>query len=102
MQQSRWTTMFEVVDPLIKTIPSLKEYSAEVKKRVHAAVLEGGDRVRAITDLLHGIPLGHPLHPLLTDIPIGAWTFSAVYDVLSILNPFNRSYRQTADEMTAL
>ncbi|MEO8391973.1 MAG: Rieske 2Fe-2S domain-containing protein [Chloroflexota bacterium] len=102
MQQPRWTTIFEVVDPLIKTIPSLKEYSTEVTKRLHTAVLEGGDRVRAITDLLHGIALGHPLHPLLTDIPVGAWTFSALYDVLSILMPFNRKYKDTADQLTAL
>ena len=26
--------------------------------------------------LLNGSWLGHPLHPLLTDIPIGAWTLS--------------------------
>jgi nitrite reductase/ring-hydroxylating ferredoxin subunit/uncharacterized membrane protein len=102
MQQPRWSTLFETIDPLIKAIPNLKDTSLEVTNALHKAVLEGGDRLRGITDLLHGIPLGHPLHPLLTDIPIGAWTFSALYDVLSILMPFNRKYKQTADELTAL
>lgn len=32
-------------------------------------------------DLLSGTWLGHPLHPLLTDVPIGAWTSSLVLDV---------------------
>jgi uncharacterized membrane protein len=31
--------------------------------------------------LLHGQPLGHALHPLLTDLPLGAWISTAVLDV---------------------
>ena len=31
---------------------------------------------------LSGDFLGHPLHPMLTDIPIGAWSMSALLDVL--------------------
>ncbi|MBX6383799.1 MAG: Rieske 2Fe-2S domain-containing protein [Microbispora sp.] len=30
---------------------------------------------------LHGVWLGHPFHPLLTDIPIGAWTTALVLDL---------------------
>jgi nitrite reductase/ring-hydroxylating ferredoxin subunit/uncharacterized membrane protein len=33
-------------------------------------------------DLLSGTWLGHPLHPMLTDVPIGAWTSAAVLDVV--------------------
>jgi nitrite reductase/ring-hydroxylating ferredoxin subunit len=33
-------------------------------------------------DALHGTWLGHPLHPALTDIPIGAWGAAAVLDAL--------------------
>ncbi|MGW3071267.1 MULTISPECIES: Rieske 2Fe-2S domain-containing protein [unclassified Kitasatospora] len=32
-------------------------------------------------DVLHGLPLGHPLHPALVQIPIGAWTCAAVLDL---------------------
>ena len=35
-----------------------------------------------VKDLLSGTPLGHPLHPLLTDVPIGAFTSAAVLDIL--------------------
>lgn len=38
-----------------------------------------GQRVR---DLLHGVQLGHPLHPALVQVPIGAWTSAAVLDLL--------------------
>ncbi len=33
-------------------------------------------------DVLHGLPLGHPVHPLLVQVPIGAWVSSAVLDLL--------------------
>jgi nitrite reductase/ring-hydroxylating ferredoxin subunit/uncharacterized membrane protein len=39
-------------------------------------------RPQALRDLLHGVWLGHPLHPALTDIPIGTWTAAAVLDAL--------------------
>ena len=34
-------------------------------------------------DLLRGRPLGHALHPALTDLPIGFWTSAAVLDVVA-------------------
>ena len=36
----------------------------------------------ALKDFLSGAGLGHPLHPVLTDLPIGAFTGSAVLDLL--------------------
>jgi hypothetical protein len=33
-----------------------------------------------IEDTLSGTPLGHPLHPLLVGMPIGAWVSAAVLD----------------------
>ena len=35
-----------------------------------------------LVDLARGKPLGHPLHPALTDLPIGFWTSSMVLDIL--------------------
>lgn len=43
------------------------------------AVLRG--RVR---DLLHGVWLGHPLHPVVVLVPIGTWLSAAVLDALRI------------------
>ncbi len=34
--------------------------------------------------LLNGTFLGHPLHPLMTDIPIGAWTVTALLDTIEV------------------
>jgi nitrite reductase/ring-hydroxylating ferredoxin subunit/uncharacterized membrane protein len=35
-----------------------------------------------VKDALSGTPLGHALHPLLTDLPIGTWTSAAILDVV--------------------
>ena len=33
-------------------------------------------------DLISGVPIGHALHPLLTDIPIGTWTSATILDLV--------------------
>jgi nitrite reductase/ring-hydroxylating ferredoxin subunit/uncharacterized membrane protein len=40
--------------------------------------------VPLIKDLLHGVWLGHPLHPAVTDIPIGAFLVALVLDLAGI------------------
>jgi nitrite reductase/ring-hydroxylating ferredoxin subunit/uncharacterized membrane protein len=35
-----------------------------------------------VKDALSGTPLGHALHPFLTDLPIGTWTSAAVLDLV--------------------
>ncbi len=44
----------------------------------------GGRRDR-ISNLLHGTWLGHPLHPVLTSIPIGAMTTTVAMDAVGAL-----------------
>ncbi|MFI5837102.1 Rieske 2Fe-2S domain-containing protein [Micromonospora sp. NPDC051300] len=39
----------------------------------------GSQRVR---DALHGVWLGHPLHPAMVQVPVGAWISAAVVDLL--------------------
>ena len=51
-----------------------------LQKAVAAAFEVGGDAGRRVRDFLHGTWLGHPLHPAITDIPLGAWTTALVLD----------------------
>lgn len=37
----------------------------------------------ALGDLLRGRPIGHAVHPFLTDLPIGFWTSSLVLDLVA-------------------
>ena len=41
---------------------------------------------RPAKDFLHGTWLGHPLHPVLTDIPIGAWTLAMMLDAFEAMS----------------
>lgn len=44
------------------------------------AVAQRVVKPRVVRNLLSGTWLGHPLHPMLTDLPIGAWTMSVALD----------------------
>jgi nitrite reductase/ring-hydroxylating ferredoxin subunit/uncharacterized membrane protein len=44
-----------------------------------------GPAGRQVQNFLHGTWLGHPLHPVLTDAPIGAWTTAMALDALESL-----------------
>src|SRR5262245_30798020 len=52
-----------------------------LQQAVGAAFQAGGEAGRRVRDFLHGTWLGHPLHPALTDIPLGAWITALVLDV---------------------
>jgi nitrite reductase/ring-hydroxylating ferredoxin subunit/uncharacterized membrane protein len=41
----------------------------------------GGQHLK---NFLHGRALGHPLHPALIDLPLGAWTIAAIFDGLEL------------------
>jgi nitrite reductase/ring-hydroxylating ferredoxin subunit/uncharacterized membrane protein len=41
-----------------------------------------GPARRGIKNFLHGTWLGHPLHPVMTDIPLGAWTATLLLDAM--------------------
>jgi len=41
--------------------------------------------MRRLKIFLNGTWVGHPLHPALTDIPIGAWTLTIVLDLIGLL-----------------
>lgn len=55
----------------------------------------GGDTGQKIKNFLHGKWLGHPLHPVLTDVPIGSWTVAAVLDTIELSG--NEDYQPGAD-----
>ncbi|MEH1164668.1 Rieske 2Fe-2S domain-containing protein [Micromonospora sp. CPCC 205539] len=45
-------------------------------------VVLGTLRPRRLRDLLHGVTLGHPLHPSMVQVPVGAWISAAVLDLM--------------------
>jgi nitrite reductase/ring-hydroxylating ferredoxin subunit/uncharacterized membrane protein len=53
-----------------------------LQRAVAAFFRAGGAPGRVVKNLLHGTWLGHPLHAVLTDVPVGAWTAALVLDAL--------------------
>jgi len=70
------TAVNDVVEAIENAGPLDSAVSAV--RKVVTAVL----RPQPLKDVLHGVPLGHPLHPMLTDIPIGMWSAAAVLDLI--------------------
>jgi nitrite reductase/ring-hydroxylating ferredoxin subunit/uncharacterized membrane protein len=73
--------LLDVVDRL-ENAGSLDSVVSVVRRAVRAALQSQRSR-----DLLHGVWLGHPLHPPLTDLPIGCWTAAAIVDTLPGTGP---------------
>ena len=61
----------------IEAIPGLETVSEWLVK-----ALDPLTRRRGLMDVLHGRWLGHALHPLLSDVPIGMWTSVPVLDLI--------------------
>jgi nitrite reductase/ring-hydroxylating ferredoxin subunit/uncharacterized membrane protein len=66
---------------------------------VHNAILAGGEPARRVTDFLHGVWLGHPLHPVLTDVTVGAWAVGAILDCAAAITG-DDAFRTSSDHAT--
>lgn len=56
-----------------------------VQNAVEQAFKAGGEPGQKLKNILHGTFLGHPLHPAITDVPIGAWTVALTFDAIDVL-----------------
>ena len=70
---------------IIKSI-SIGKISASLNKLLHRCL--GAPAMRRFKVFLNGTGIGHPLHPMLTDIPIGAWTLTILLDLIGLLFGF--------------
>jgi nitrite reductase/ring-hydroxylating ferredoxin subunit len=68
----------ETVAEAIERLEPLDRIAEPLQKGVRTVVRQGS----AAKDVLSGTWLGHPLHPPLTDVVIGAWTSALLLDVL--------------------
>lgn len=79
----------------------LKSVAQNLAHTLHQAVLDGGEESRRVADLLHGTWLGHPLHPLLTDVVVGAWTIGMLFDYIARFS-HSRKAEMVADALTTV
>jgi nitrite reductase/ring-hydroxylating ferredoxin subunit/uncharacterized membrane protein len=78
---------------LVEALPFLDRIADGVQPKVREAVEESGTTVR---NALDGKWLEVPLHPVLTDVPVGSWTAALVFDGLDAATD-SRAARNAAD-----
>ncbi len=83
---------------IVESLPLLDEIAEYVQPKVQDAVAASGKTVRNILD---GTPLELPLHPALTDVPIGSWSATFVFDALDVVGD-SKPMRNAADATLAL
>jgi len=72
------------VSERVESAEWLEPVADGLQKVVGGAYEATGEAGQKVADALHGVWLGHPLHPAITDIPIGAWTAAVVFDAMEI------------------
>jgi nitrite reductase/ring-hydroxylating ferredoxin subunit/uncharacterized membrane protein len=74
--------MYRVVHQFLKQQTWLDGIGAPLQSYVSSLFTDTGETGKDVKDLLNGTWLGHPLHPVLTDVPVGAWVCTLVLDTL--------------------
>lgn len=61
----------------LENATALDPIATKARDIVQAVIKPG-----ALRDILHGVPIGHPLHPLMILVPTGTWFSAAILDAL--------------------
>src|ERR1700757_184046 len=66
--------------------PRAIPFEEKVQKTVDKALYGGGrPAAQKVRNFFNGTWIGEPLHVILTDIPIGAWTVTLAFDALDFI-----------------
>jgi nitrite reductase/ring-hydroxylating ferredoxin subunit/uncharacterized membrane protein len=82
---------------LVDALPFLDRAAEGIQPKVQNVVEAGGTTARNVLD---GVWFEAPLHPALTDVPIGSWTAAAAFDGLDLATD-SRAMRNAADASLA-
>jgi nitrite reductase/ring-hydroxylating ferredoxin subunit/uncharacterized membrane protein len=74
--------MKPILEPIVAAVQdlSISDAIAGLLQPLIKNALLASPNGKALKTALHGPWMGHPVHPILTDIPIGAWTMAALLD----------------------
>jgi nitrite reductase/ring-hydroxylating ferredoxin subunit/uncharacterized membrane protein len=67
--------------------PAIDRIAQPLSEAVRGVYDAAGPAGAVAKNALHGVWLGHPLHPVFTDLPIGAWTTALALDAASNGDP---------------
>ena len=83
---------------IVDAVPLLDRIADGVQPKVQEAIDAGGTTLRNVLD---GVWFGSPLHPALTDVPVGSWTAALVFDGLDVVTG-KTAMRNAADASLAV
>jgi nitrite reductase/ring-hydroxylating ferredoxin subunit/uncharacterized membrane protein len=83
-------------------MPEPKPLDEKIQKALDKALYANGNHAaQKARNFLNGTWLGEPLHVVLTDVPIGAWTVAMVFDALEMINS-RHEFAVAADTSVAI
>ena len=85
--QDDGTMSEKAADPNTQVSTSPQSSADEkIQKILDKALYAGGSpEAQKLRNFLNGTWLGEPLHVVLTDLPIGAWTAAMLFDLLDLI-----------------
>lgn len=72
-----------LVDRLVRSQRWLEPFGGFIQKVVGGIYKPFGAPGQRFKSFLHGAWLGHAVHPVITDVPLGAWTVAIIADLLA-------------------
>jgi len=88
--------------PSKSEIPVSKPVDEKLQKLLDMSLYANGrPSAQKIRNFLNGTWLGEPLHVVLTDVPIGAWTVTILFDALDLFR-HKREFSRAADTSLAI
>src|SRR5579872_339659 len=75
--------MYTLVKGIVDRQRWLDTVGDPLQRAVNAIYGPGRGFRKKIQNLLNGVWLGHSLHPVITDVPVGAWTVMVVLDIIA-------------------
>ena len=81
--------------------PALDAVAEPLSRAIRGAYEAAGPAGQRAKNAVHGVWLGHPLHPVFTDLPIGAWTTGLVLDAVAAAN-HDQAMERAADVAIAV
>ena len=83
---------------IVERLPWLDGVAEKLQPKVQEVIDKGGTGVR---NALDGVWLEVPLHPVLTDVPIGSWTATMALDAVDVVSG-SKAARNAADGALAV
>jgi nitrite reductase/ring-hydroxylating ferredoxin subunit/uncharacterized membrane protein len=72
--------------------PPLERLSDTLQEAIKVVVGTHRKPPRRLKSFLNGTWFGHPLHPVMTDVPIVAWLLTAIFDIIWLISPSHNGW----------